>query len=183
MKIEFFFTEGHTHTATNVFDIVIGVDAISYVRDVNPDMEGVVTTQSTTVSMDDMLYAVIYRSSGVQIVPGIYSKFAIMPVGQEVVKQNNIETEARNLANRRALRKAKKQIKSREGYAARNEKRRVEFAAKADAEYARLNAELPTSDELFDRLDADMKEEQQPGFVRNMSKRDVHLNKTNKFKK
>lgn len=127
MKIEFFFTEGHKYTATNVFDIAIGVDAISYVRDVNPDLDGVVSTQTTTVSMDDLLYAVVHRAAGVQVIPGIFSKFEIVPIGAEVQKQVNIEREAQGVRNRQALRKVKKDIKNCEGFAARNAKRRAAY--------------------------------------------------------
>ena len=115
--VTFFYTDGVTYKATNVTSITKHVFSIEYTQSVMNESETVGGFNVRAVDLDDLLYAVVKNNATkeVTIIPGLYDSFDVVPKGEAVRRQENIEEEAARVAARREAnapaRKAKEEAK------------------------------------------------------------------------
>lgn len=127
--VHFIYTEGVTYKATNVTSITHDESIVEYTQTVLNSSETVGGLNLRAVDKSDLLYAVVRNTETgeVTIIPGLYDSFDVVPKGESVRRQTNIEAESARVAAYRAeqspIREAKEQAK----YEARRAKRKAAY--------------------------------------------------------
>jgi len=132
-KIDFFFTHGHSFTATNVVpDSVEVFDHNTIVYSTNSFKNDVLTSSVHNVPMHDLKFAVVTygadtnRANTSNIIHGLVTKFDITPTYEQVQAIRTLEIQEKEAA-------------------ARNERRRVKEAEKFVKRRAKRSAERKES--------------------------------------
>ena len=137
-KIEFFYTHGHTYTASNVDEDSIRQDEhiIEYVSRTVKESLDIQSTNSVTVQKHDLKFAIVTYSAdsvhkgNTSIIHGLVGKFDIMATFAESDKIRKIEANDREAEERIAYkrqREAEKYVERRKKRAAvRKEERQLE---------------------------------------------------------
>lgn len=83
--LKFFYSEGHTFTASNVYQHAIFNSTVSY--DSHKKTVEVDEKKSTSVSMEDVLYIEVqYHDGTVEVIPGMITKFKVVPNATQMWK-------------------------------------------------------------------------------------------------
>lgn len=129
-KIEFFYTHGHTYTATGVDEdtIVNDGEVIKYVQRISKESLDIYTTSCVVVQKHDLKFAIVTfsedscHSGCTDIIHGLVEKFDIMPTFAEAAKIRKQEVQESQDELRIKLHKQKEAAK----YVARRKKRSSE---------------------------------------------------------
>lgn len=129
-KIEFFYTHGHSYTATNVDDqsILQDDDIIQYVSNTEKESLDIQSTNLVTVQKHDLKFAIVTYSAdsvhagNTSIIHGLVGKFDIMATFAEAEKIRKLEAEDRATEERIAY----KRQREAEKYVERRRKRSAE---------------------------------------------------------
>lgn len=141
-KIEFFYTHGHTYTATGVIDDTIASDGniIRYSSTTSKENLDIRTFGVTEVQMADLKFAIVHFgedsicAGSTSIIHGLVKKFDIMATFAEADKIRKLETQESQAELRTKLHKQKEAAK----YVARRKKRSAERKEDCPAEEAEL---------------------------------------------
>lgn len=139
-KIEFFYTHGHSYTATNVDEnsILQDENIVEYVSRTEKESLDIESTNLVTVQKHDLKFAIVtYSEDSVYagntcIIHGLVGKFDIMASFAEADKIRKIEAEDRLAAERIAYkrqREAEKYVERRKKRAAERKKELVKEEA------------------------------------------------------
>jgi len=125
----FVYTEGVTYKATNVTSITHDESMVEYSQTVLNESGTVGGLNLRAVDKSDLLYAIVRNteSGEVTIIPGLYDSFDIVPKGESVRRQTNIEAEAARVAAYRAEQAPAREAKEQAKYEARRAKRKAEY--------------------------------------------------------
>jgi|SRR6478609_459465 len=129
-KIEFFYTHGHSYTATNVIEesICTDNDKVLYVHETVKEDLDIHSTNAVTVQKHDLKFAIITFSADsehsgyTEIIHGLVEKFDIMATFAEAEKIRKLEAEDRATEERIAY----KRQREAEKYVERRRKRSAE---------------------------------------------------------
>ncbi|QOI71816.1 hypothetical protein pEaSNUABM47_00332 [Erwinia phage pEa_SNUABM_47] len=129
--VNFLYTEGVSYKATNVENIESDGYTVDYSRTVQNESGTVVGVDFRSVSTEDLLFATVKdHSTGiVTIIPGIYDHFDIVPKGNAVTRQQNIEREAAAVAANRAAKAPERNAKELAKFEARRAARKAAWEA------------------------------------------------------
>lgn len=87
--LKFFYTEGHTFTASNVNNHTVGQGTIIYYT--NKETDTVHSSSQHRVFVDDLLYVEVHKpNGGFEVIPGLIKSFSAVPNAQEMTKVNNV---------------------------------------------------------------------------------------------
>ncbi|WNA16070.1 hypothetical protein XaC1_427 [Xanthomonas phage XaC1] len=87
--LKFFYTEGHTFTASNVDNHTVGQGCINYYTSKQTDT--VHSSAQHRVFVDDVLYVEVHKPNGFfEVIPGLIKSFSAVPNAQEMNKVNNV---------------------------------------------------------------------------------------------
>ena len=125
----FVYTEGVTYKATNVTSITHDESMVEYSQTVLNESGTVGGLNLRAVDKSDLLYAIVRNTETgeVTIIPGLYDSFDIVPKGESVRRQTNIEAEAARVAAYRAEQAPAREAKEQAKYEARRAKRKAEY--------------------------------------------------------
>lgn len=129
--VTFVYTQGISYKATNVNEINSDGYTVDYTRQVQNESGTVVGGDFRSVSTEDLLYAIVKdHSTGiVSIIPGIYDNFDVVPKGNAVTRQENIDREAEDVAYARALKAPERAAKEQAKFEARRLARKAAWEA------------------------------------------------------
>lgn len=129
--VTFVYTDGITFKATNVTSITNHMTHIEYSQEVLNESMTVGGINLRMVETDDLLYAVVKDNvtKEVTIIPGLYESFDVVPKGDAVRRQVNIEAEAARVAADRAAKAPAREAKEQEKFNARRAARKAEWQA------------------------------------------------------
>lgn len=127
--VTFVYTDNVTYKATNVTDITHDNCCVDYTRMVENASQTVVGLDIRSVSKEDLLYAVVkdHEDGSITIIPSIYDNFSVVPKGNAVTRQENIEKQNVELAERRAIQAVTRKEKETAKYNARREARKQQW--------------------------------------------------------
>lgn len=130
LTIHFVYTNDVTFKASQVLDFSFDEYEVRYRREVWTDTR--ISREKHTISKTDLLYAkVVDNDTGlVSIIPGLYEQFNVVPYGQAFHRQNSIDTQERQIAERREARRAEREERSHQRYMERRAKRKQEWLEK-----------------------------------------------------
>jgi hypothetical protein len=125
----FVYTEGVTYKATNVTSITHNESMVEYSQTVLNESGTVGGLNLRAVDKSDLLYAVVRNteSGEVTIILGLYDSFDIVPKGDAVRRQTNVEAEAARVAAYRAEQAPAREAKEQAKYEARRAKRKAAY--------------------------------------------------------
>lgn len=125
----FVYTEGVTYKATNVTSITHDESTVEYAQTVMNESGTVGGVNLRAVDKSDLLYAVVRNTETgeVTIIPGLYDSFDVVPKGESVRRQTNIEAEAARVAAYRAEQAPAREAKEQAKYEARRAKRKAAY--------------------------------------------------------
>ena len=141
-KIEFFYTHGHSFTATKVIEESIATvgDTVIYVNSTVKEDLDIFSANAVTVQKHDLKFAIITFSEDsehagyTEIVHGLVKKFDIMATFAEAEKIRKLEAEDRATEERIAYNRQREAEK----YVERRRKRSAERKASLEAEESDL---------------------------------------------
>lgn len=141
-KIEFFYTHGHSYTATNVDDESIFTDGavVRYSNVTTKENLDIRTVGHTEVKMDDLKFAIVYYGAdsdyagSTTIIHGLVEKFDVLATFTEADKIRKIEAADRELEERIAYKRVREAAK----YEQRRAKRSAQRKAEREAEEQQL---------------------------------------------
>lgn len=141
-KIEFFYTHGHTYTATNVIEDSIGScgEVVVYVQNTEKESLDIQATSAVTVQKHDLKFAIVTYSADSEyagttcIIHGLVEKFDILATFAEADKIRKIEAADREAEERIAY----KRQREAEKFVVRRQKRSAERKAERKAEEQQL---------------------------------------------
>lgn len=133
-KIEFFYTHGHSYTATNVDDesILQNSEVVEYVSHTQKESLDIMSTNLVTVQKHDLKFAVVtYGADSVHagntiIIHGLASKFDIMATFAEADKIRKLEAAEREAEERIAYKRQREAEKFVERRRKRSAERKAE---------------------------------------------------------
>lgn len=127
--VTFVYTDNVNYKATNVIDIEHDNFIVSYSRHVENESGTVFGVDVRNVSKEDLLYAVVkdHEDGSITIIPSIYDNFSVVPKGNAVTRQENIEKQNVELAERRAIQAVTRKEKETAKYNARREARKQQW--------------------------------------------------------
>lgn len=130
----FVYTEGVTYKATNVTSITHDESTVEYAQTVLNESGTVGGVNLRAVDKSDLLYAVVRNTETgeVTIIPGLYDSFDVVPKGESVRRQTNIEAEAARVAAYRAEQAPAREAKEQAKYEARRAKRKAAYTGNAN---------------------------------------------------
>lgn len=132
-KVKFHYTEGHTHTATGVHAYQERHGEFAYCSTKHKD--GISEQINVTVTMNDVLYIEVIDDSGeTTIIPGLITKFTVIPDSKQLEKVN-----AQVLADKKEEQK----------YQELKEQKRIKNAERKKVQYAK---QLGVSVEVLNSL-------------------------------
>ena len=125
----FVYTEGVTYKATNVTSITHDESVVEYAQTVLNESGTIGGVNLRAVDKSDLLYAVVRNTETgeVTIIPGLYDSFDVVPKGESVRRQANIEAEAARVAAYRAEQAPVREAKEQAKYEARRAKRKAAY--------------------------------------------------------
>lgn len=129
--VTFVYTDGVSYKATNVTSIANHMTHIEYSQEVMNESGTVGGINLRMVETDDLLYAVVKDqiTKEVTIIPGLFESFEIVPKGEAVRRQANIEAEAARVAADRAAKAPAREAKEQAKYQARRDARKAQWQA------------------------------------------------------
>ena len=132
--VHFVYTEGVTYKATNVTSITHNESMVEYTQAVLNESGTVGGLNLRAVDKADLLYAVVRNTETgeVTIIPGLYDSFDVVPKGESVRRQTNIEAEAARVAAYRAEQAPAREEKEQAKYEARRAKRKAAYTGTAN---------------------------------------------------
>lgn len=118
-KIEFFYTHGHSFTATNVDEdsILHNNDVVGYVSHTAKESLDIQSTNLVTVRKHDLKFAIVTFSAdsihtgNTFIIHGLVDKFDIMATFDEADKIRKLEAEDREIKERIAYKRTREAAK------------------------------------------------------------------------
>jgi hypothetical protein len=127
--VYFVYTEGVTYKATNVASITHDEFSVEYTQTVHNESGTIAGLNIRVVDKSDLLYAIVRNTEAgeMTIISGLYDSFDVVPKGESVRRQTNIEAEAARVAMVRADKAPAREEKERAKYEARRAKRKAEY--------------------------------------------------------
>lgn len=127
--VTFVYTDNVSYKATNVISIENHGDSIEYVQDHTNEVGSIVGINMRSVDTYDLLYAVVKdtETKAVTIIPGLFDSFDVVPKGEAVQRQANIDAEAARVAASRAAKAPAREAKEKAKYEARRAARKAEW--------------------------------------------------------
>lgn len=127
--VYFVYTEGVTYKATNVTSITHDEFSVEYTQTVQNESGTVAGLNLRVVDKSDLLYAIVRNTEAGEttIISGLYDSFDVVPKGESVRRQTNIEAEAARVAAYRAEQAPVREEKEQAKYEARRAKRKSEY--------------------------------------------------------
>lgn len=125
----FVYTDGVTYKASNVNSISHNESTVEYYQSVSNESGTVGGVNLRSVDKFDLLYAVVRNTENgeVTIIPGLYDSFDVVPKGESVQRQKNIDAEKARVAAYRAAIAPERNAKEKAKFEARRAKRKADY--------------------------------------------------------
>ncbi len=149
--VTFVYTDNASYKAANVISIDNHFDTIEYVQDSTNEDGSIVGLNMRSVDTQDLLYAVVkdVDTKEVTIIPGLFDSFDVVPKGEAVQRQANIEAEAARVAADRAAKAPAREAKEKAKYESRRAARKAEWVEQ-DVAVADTTEATPAPSETAD---------------------------------